>query len=33
VDSLAKAIDDLEPSELEKLDHCVHVLQQVIRKI
>jgi DNA-binding MarR family transcriptional regulator len=33
VDSLAKAISDLEPSELEKLDHCVQVLQQVIRKI
>jgi DNA-binding MarR family transcriptional regulator len=33
VDSLAKALGDLEPSELEKLDHCVHVLQQVIRKI
>jgi hypothetical protein len=33
VDSLAKALADLDLSELEKLDHCVQVLQEVIRKI
>lgn len=33
VDSLAKAVASLEPAELEKLEHGVEVLRQVIRKI
>ena len=33
VDSLAKAVADLEPAELEKLEHGVEVLKEVIRNI
>lgn len=33
VESLAKALRDLDPAELDKLDHEVELLKQVIRKI
>jgi DNA-binding MarR family transcriptional regulator len=33
VDSLTQAMSDLGPAELDKLHHCVEVLQLVVRKI
>jgi DNA-binding MarR family transcriptional regulator len=33
VDSLAKAMSDLGPSELESLHQCLELLRQVVRKI